>query len=100
EHYLRLVHERAGDVQPLLHPARQPRGEDIHLVGQFHFGEQLLRPLPPHVLGDPELRGEELEVLAWGEGLVERILLRDEAYVRPRPVSVLDQLAAYPYRAG
>jgi hypothetical protein len=77
----RLVEQRAGERHALLHAARERVDLVVGAMCEIDELEQL--PRPAARVGDREAAGEELQVLARGEILVERRLLRHVAELRP-----------------
>ena len=80
----RLVHDRAGQGEPLLEAERQRAGVDVEarpeVEGVDHAGDGLAAPGAGEAVG----AGEELEILAHAEIAVERKLLRHVAQARAR----------------
>ena len=83
EQHRRVVHDGAGERQPLLEAERQLPGGGGEVRPQVEGGghalDRLAAPCPRQSVG----AGEELQVLAHGEIAVERELLRHVA--KPRP---------------
>ena len=77
-HQFRLMDERAGQRQLLLHAARQAFGQPLAERGQARHLEQLLAAWPE--VRNPVDLGEELDVLVDGQVAVEREPLRQVAH--------------------
>ena len=64
EQQRRIVDERAGQLEPSLHPARQPAGAPAADVPQVDQLEDLAGPPPARAPQHPEQRRDEIDVLA------------------------------------
>ena len=72
EHHARLVQQRRPQRQPLLPAAREQPGPSIQVGADVGQGDDRLSPLAQALAGEPVDAGEEVEVLAHGQILVER----------------------------
>ena len=75
--------ERPGDGEPPLHAARQRVDPVVGPLGQLGELEQLLGPLPDHLLGQVEVAPVDHEVVEHRQLEVERVLLGDQAHAGP-----------------
>jgi hypothetical protein len=80
DQHLGLVHQRPGDQQPALHPARQPQDRPVPFVLQGHEPEQLVGPGAGLAGPDAEVPGVDQEVLDHRDLLVQVVLLRHDAH--------------------
>ena len=79
EQQRRIVHERAGELEPALHAARQPARATAADVPQVDQLEDLAGPPPARAPEHPEQRGDEVDVLADGQVRVQGERLRHVA---------------------
>src|SRR5215211_973303 len=107
EEHLGIVHERAGEEDPPLHPAREGVHPLAALLGEGKALEQLPCPLPRLLFRDPVVAGMVEQGLLDGKELVEVYLLRRDPDHAPRlpelPVGVpaehLDRPRIWPRQA-
>ena len=99
EEHLRPVHERAGEVQPPLHPAGVGLGAPVGGVGQPDQLEQLVGPVAPRRAMDPVQPALELEQLASGLHRVEADLLERDADAPPHLIAVVHHVVTC-HRSG
>ncbi|EMY33032.1 phenol hydroxylase [Arthrobacter crystallopoietes BAB-32] len=80
---LRLVDQRAGDGQPALHAAGERVHAGLGLVGELGELQQLVRLRPQVAVGQAEVAAVDDQVVADPDLVVEVVLLRHHAQVRP-----------------
>ena len=95
EQQRRVVDQRAGQLEPALHPAREAAGAAAADVPQVDELEHLAGPPAPRPEQHPEQRADEVDVLAHGQVRVERERLRHVADplagLAPEPARFLAQ---------
>ena len=82
QQHLRVVHERPGDRQPSLHPARQRLDLVVGAFAQLDEIDELVRPPAEVAPGQAEVAAVDDDVLADRQLHVQRVLLRHDAEPR------------------
>ena len=94
------MHEREGEVEPALHPARVAAHLAVGRLTQADAAEQLVGALRAIGARDALQRGLQAQVLAAGQQRVERRLLQRGADVHPHLRPLLDDVEAGDARAA
>ncbi len=80
---LGFVDEGAGDGEAAFHPSRQRFDPGVGSFGELSELEQLVGALAHHRSGDVEVPTVDVEVVAYGQLVVERVELGDDAEPSP-----------------
>ena len=94
QQHLRIVHERPGDRQPSLHPARQRLDLVVRAFAQLDEIDELIRPPAEVAPGQTEVAAVDDDVLADRQLHVQRVLLRHDAEPRANVCALRHRIQA------